>query len=657
METVLEKILTECENALLQKKPIIFLETGEIDIVRRVVESDRLVVRMYRKAEAEEPMPFADCHDITLGHMRLRGEEKCWSKIINIFGYSSLEKFSNDIGSGALDYGLCKNRTIHKENNECLFPNLYIVPAPTKSEEDPKQHIVPNAYAGIHRYIDRYLEDAKKHSAISASCLLVYGERFTLPKELLPYCVVVEEPFPKTEEIVAMLDSSLEKNRLAPMLARDAWWKIARAMGGFPLMEIERLINYILSCPDINGDSSIYNVDFVRKTIATKKEQMFKKEQILELITDTSDQNAKVGGMQKFSKWLDENKDSLIDGENFKEKTGAKSLRGVLLCGVPGCGKSLAARKVQQETGLPLLRMDIGSLMGKYVGDSEGNLRKAIRQAEAMAPCILWTDELEKGFGNQGSEDSGVSKRMFGHFLTWLQECEVPVFNFATANDIAALPPEFFRSGRFDGLFALYMPTREECVDILTNQMKAHAERVSKQHTLFAFDPEAYAGDIFNGLQASGSRFCTGADIEKLVAMTLRRFFKEGKLNEPISKDSWIEYMKEILKETTVYGDGAKNIDAIACTYFRLHRDSFQPAGDACILDKGDYRVVEDPDHHGELLLEMFKAEDAKQSKAQKRVNRMDKYDQDLFHVVIERLKVLAPLMETAARHKVTGIR
>ena len=156
-----------------------------------------------------------------------------------------------------------------------------------------------------------------------------------------------------------------------------------------------------------------------------------------------------------------------------KETYGLQAPKGILLCGIPGCGKSLAAKLTAQTLDLPLLQMDMGNLMGGIQGQSEENMRKALGFAEAMAPCVLWIDELEKGFSgakSSGNSDGGTFKRMFGTLLNWMQENMKPCFIFATANDIGGLPKELFRSGRFDELFAVYLPTAQECADIFWHE-------------------------------------------------------------------------------------------------------------------------------------------------------------------------------------------
>ena len=143
---------------------------------------------------------------------------------------------------------------------------------------------------------------------------------------------------------------------------------------------------------------------------------------------------------------------------------GLPAPKGVLVTGVPGSGKSMTAKAMATAWGLPLLRLDIGRVFGGLVGASEQNMRTALRTAEAVAPCVLWIDEIEKGFaaGASGTGDSGTSARVFGTFLTWMQEKTAPVFVMATANNISLLPPEFLRKGRFDEIFFVDLPTASE---------------------------------------------------------------------------------------------------------------------------------------------------------------------------------------------------
>lgn len=180
-----------------------------------------------------------------------------------------------------------------------------------------------------------------------------------------------------------------------------------------------------------------------------------------------------VGGLENLKRWLSRRNGAWLDKA---AAYGLPNPKGVLITGVPGCGKSMTAKATAASWNLPLLRLDIGRIFSGLVGSSEQNLRTAIATAEAVAPCILWVDEIEKGFSNTtGTGDSGTSARVFGTFLTWLQEKERPVFVVATANNIDALPPEFLRKGRFDEIFFVDLPTAQERRVIWRIQLQMNA--------------------------------------------------------------------------------------------------------------------------------------------------------------------------------------
>ncbi|MBR3723474.1 MAG: AAA family ATPase [Selenomonadaceae bacterium] len=196
--------------------------------------------------------------------------------------------------------------------------------------------------------------------------------------------------------------------------------------------------------------------------IFEQKQQVIQKSGILEMIP-LKESLEDIGGLESLKKWL-KRKEKIFKNIDKAEKYGVDVPKGVLIAGMPGCGKSLNAKAAAKLFGIPLLRLDMGRLMGKYVGESEANMRKAIGLAEAISPCVLWIDELEKAFAGIGGEGGGadVTTRLFGTFLTWLQEKDSLAFVVATANDIAKMPPELLRKGRFDEIFYVGLPKPEE---------------------------------------------------------------------------------------------------------------------------------------------------------------------------------------------------
>jgi len=214
---------------------------------------------------------------------------------------------------------------------------------------------------------------------------------------------------------------------------------------------------------------------------------------------------ANVGGLDGLRKWLDE-KRVLFTPEKRDEmrERGLQSPRGILLVGVPGCGKSLSAKSISLKWKMPLYRLDFATVQGSYVGQSEQQLKDALTTAENVAPCVLWIDEIEKGLSGAGSNsDGGVSTRMVGQFLFWLQECKKQVFVVATANDVSMLPSELLRRGRFDELFFVDLPTSDERHEIISLYMKKYLKM-------------DFSGALADKVVEISDGF-TGADLESTV--------------------------------------------------------------------------------------------------------------------------------------------
>jgi len=198
-----------------------------------------------------------------------------------------------------------------------------------------------------------------------------------------------------------------------------------------------------------------------------------------------------VGGMDELKTWLSRRQRAF--GQAARDY-GLPSPKGILLVGVPGCGKSLTAKCVANAWGIPLLRMDVGALFSKYVGESEGKIREALRTAETIAPCVLWVDEIEKAFGSGGDADGGTSSRVFGTFLTWMQERKDGVFIIATSNDISKLPPEFCRAGRWDELWFVDLPNATERKEISWVMSKKFDACVEVDGSILSEKTDGYTG-------------------------------------------------------------------------------------------------------------------------------------------------------------------
>lgn len=249
--------------------------------------------------------------------------------------------------------------------------------------------------------------------------------------------------------------------------------------------------------------------------IREQKQQMIKKSGLLEMI-HVKERMEDIGGLEVLKDWL-KKKAGIFANVKKANDFGVITPKGVLIVGMPGCGKSLAAKAASKAFDIPLLRLDMGRLMGKYVGESEGNMRRAIQLTEASSPCILWIDEMEKAFAGIGSSGNGseVTMRLFGNFLTWMQEKESMVFVIATANDITKLPPELLRKGRFDEIFYVNLPKDEE-------RRKIFEIHIGKKHR------DDLKNIDMKQLVSKTEGYC-GADIESVVHDGLEIAFLAGK--------------------------------------------------------------------------------------------------------------------------------
>lgn len=305
--------------------------------------------------------------------------------------------------------------------------------------------------------------------------------------------------------------------------------------------------------------------------VNNEKKQLIKKSGILEIINSGENVNS-IGGLEKLKSWLETKSSVFKDFENAK-KYGVKVPKGILIVGMPGCGKSLTAKATASMFNVPLVRLDIGSLLGKYVGESESNMRKALSLSEAFAPCVLWIDELEKAFSGiqNGGDGNQEVTRMFGRFLTWMQEKQSLVFIVATANSIKTLPPEFLRKGRFDELFKVELPTEKELVSILNTKLSEYYAKIGKiklissqipkkkisqseveQLAKIALDKKPSKKILENlNSKENWNGGCNGGDIEAMLNEAIENRFEKSKGSE-IDEDKILTFndLKEVFVDS-----------------------------------------------------------------------------------------------------------
>lgn len=264
--------------------------------------------------------------------------------------------------------------------------------------------------------------------------------------------------------------------------------RMVDAAMGMTSMEAD-LAFCLAAVKDDLGDNAPY-------TVSSEKEQIIKKSGILDYFPKNEDLKD-VGGMDVLKDWLFKRQKAY---EKKARDFGLQEPKGLLLLGVPGCGKSLTAKSIASFWNMPLLRLDIGKVFQGLVGSSEDNIRKAISTAEAVAPCVLWIDEIEKGLSgvqSSGSTDGGVTSRIFSTILTWMQEKTSPVFVVATANNINLLPPELLRKGRFDEIFFVDLPTAKERENIFS----IHLQKKRQTPSNFPLETLGKKTEGFNGAE------------------------------------------------------------------------------------------------------------------------------------------------------------
>ncbi|MBP1906556.1 SpoVK/Ycf46/Vps4 family AAA+-type ATPase [Paenibacillus turicensis] len=352
--------------------------------------------------------------------------------------------------------------------------------------------------------------------SINPKNVIIVSPTLTIPTELQKEITIVDFDLPTFSELKTILSEMIEANKASGRILIELTdleeEKLAKAALGLTLHEAE---NAFARAMVDDGKLNIKDVE----VILEEKRQIIKKSEILEFIKSDLNIND-VGGLENLKRWLMKRNKSWLDSA---QEYGLPSPRGVLITGVPGCGKSLVAKSISAMWQLPLLRLDMGKIFSGIVGSSEENMRKAIKTVEAVSPSILWIDEIEKGFsGTTQAGDSGTSSRIFGTFLTWMQEKTKPVFVVATANNIHSLPAEMLRKGRFDEIFFVDLPTKKERVEIFRLHMNKRLNS-PKARGHFQIDE-----NILYQL-AELTEGYAGAEIEQIVITALFEAFSEDR--------------------------------------------------------------------------------------------------------------------------------
>ncbi len=363
------------------------------------------------------------------------------------------------------------------------------------------------------RGISSYMEDPEVLSLLSMisqrklydrnydTSIIISDYGLSIPSQLLPYVSILNIDIPDDNEINRLIEEHLEANDVNHTNFSDRdHAALMPSLRGLTPFEIDRVLDMAMS---VNG--SLGNED--KELILQQKKAQVKKSGLIDLV-DVKETPDDIGGLNVLKNYLTD-KSLIMSNISSARENHISIPKGVFIVGMPGCGKSLCAKAAAAQFGCPLLKLDMGSMMGKYVGQSESNLRRAIKIAEAAAPCVLWIDEIEKGFSGVGASND-IMTRMFGYFLSWMQDKTSSVYVIATANNADNLPPELKRKGRFDEIFCVNLPSEAEREAIF----KVHLKKRKQQ--LDNLSKVVKNTDGFNG-----------ADIESVVNEALEELFIE----------------------------------------------------------------------------------------------------------------------------------
>lgn len=358
----------------------------------------------------------------------------------------------------------------------------------------------------------RTIRDLLAWAPSAGSCVVFLGAAFKGHASFERFVSVLDYSLPSASDLRTIAENIRESAGKTANECPISNLEI-RALGGLSTSEAENALALSLVETECFDAGVIY-----REKIAAVK-----KSGLLEIVDPDPRGLDAIGGLEALKDWITKRRRAYTpEAEAF----GLPLPKGILLVGVPGTGKSLSARAIGTALGVPTLKLDIGSLYGSLVGESEQRTRDALALAEAMAPCVLWVDEIDKGLAGasgSGSNDSGVTRRVFGTVITWMQERKRPVFLVATANQVDGLPPEFLRKGRFDELFAVDLPNPTERAAILGIQMRRVKQTDIKANPL-----------SLNDVIVATEGF-TGSEIENLVNEAMFEAFSRGGKNNRLT--------------------------------------------------------------------------------------------------------------------------
>ena len=606
-KTQLGSILEDVKRAMLAHTPIVYIPTGQIEIIQELLYGvnciDSLVPRVcYRNGETTR------------------------------LGATEIGEFDD---SNGLFKSISDNYKVGGRADSIKVPSVVVLYTTDWNSVIGNVRDFISLYLGVKRNENQTapnVTDAVRRSL----CIVVSPKEGVIPDVVAPYVKTIRVPALSDEEIEAIILDKLSSDGIpAGIVDSHLLSQMIISLRGFSNTKIEQLLSLMIAEQYIDFD--YVSPAEVMKIIRSAKKQMLDNSHGLKWEKSSI---SGVAGLDNITNWLCARK-AIFEDPELARRQHMDIPNGVLVSGIPGSGKSLMAKTAATILNMPLISLDMGALLGGIMGESEHNMINALAMAEQMAPCVLWIDEIEKAFSGSShgasSSDGGVGRRMFGKFLTWMQEKSAACFVFATSNDISCLPPELFRSERFDRKFFTFMPTAIECAKIFAANIKSQNSAYQRElenvrpglrqplaKHLFApvLEDEHFWLDIINecctddigacklrnineGKMDAGNnelqpvyswstiarpknKLMTGADISALIKEAKFRICNDPKIASTTviyDENNMRRAVVSILKKGDYKPYGETNLKDIVKCFLKLHENEFVPAGGQCILD------------------------------------------------------------------------
>lgn len=598
----INEIIESIKEARISEKPIQFIVTKDLNIINDIIshprvlpQADRFVTRQNGKKIESSNLQY------NLSFVNKPTEEG-W-------------KLEND--SAISKPTLFVLRLLNTDSNGADYQNIF---------RELQKFI--QVYSGVVRsqvVNSKTREPQEVFPAILKSSVLVLCPQVPeLPSYVSLYSQIIKVKTPEGDNLKYLIqqlvkaydgiDIGANNNQQVDVYSKE----MERQLRGLSQTKIEQIYSIIK-----NRLQKVYFDDFkdenktsrteVKKIIQQEKQSFIESSDVLKLVE--CDDAPEPAGLNRLVEWLKQQKQKIICYNEEHQKRAASMPKGILMSGVPGSGKSLTARYVAKTLALPLLKLDFGDLLDKWQGNSEHRMQAALDTAIEMAPCVLWIDEIEKAFSGAQSSNEASSKRMISKFLTWMQDKEKEdacCFVFATANSIIGMPPELFRSGRFDAKFYTFLPSYNDCVTIFAETLKHQNEQFEKHNQDMKLFREEILKEEFRDLllnenvlrhpidsseytkETSANKFFTGSDITSLIELAKDICFSKSeggetykdeldkKLECVYNTNKFVEALKEALQQTKTYGE--TNFRECAEVFSQICYTNFLPAADPVLL-------------------------------------------------------------------------